>query len=271
VTSSEPKVSIIIATVNREMGEKARSNIEQVLANTIYGNFEVIAVEYEQTEELKKIASRNFKILSQAKKLSFARNCNAGLKYSSGDYSLLLNNDVTVLSLDWLKKMVECGENDKSIGIIGAKLLYPSGKVQHCGGFVLKSGESFFVGHYGKDLKVYPTVPTEVDYVTGACLLVKKAVVEKIGFLDEGFMTCFEDTDYCLRANRAGYKTLVCPSAVLIHEEMATRRSDPSQKIGMKDDYMRFKAKWISPNIGSGSFKYATYHVLQRIRSLLTS
>lgn len=158
--------------------------------------------------------------------LPFAASCNRGAEMAAGEFLLFLNNDTQARS-GWLNEMVSTAERDPQVGAVGAKLLYPDGKIQHAG----------VVFHHFKYLNrigpyhIFRTFPTdhaavnrerEFQAVTGACLLTPKSVFEETGGFDDQFINCFEDVDYCLRLREKGYRIVYQPRAQLIHYEGQT-------------------------------------------------
>ena len=147
-----------------------------------------------------------------------------------GDAILFLNNDIEVIEPDWLSEMVECLAFD-STGIVGAKLLYPNGKIQHAG-VMVGLGEA--AGHWYVDSDANEPGPMgrlavrqTVGAVTGACMLVTRSCFDALGGFDEDvFPIAYNDVDLCIRARHLGYRTIWTPFAELYHHESASRGSD---------------------------------------------
>jgi GT2 family glycosyltransferase len=164
---------------------------------------------------------------------NFARQVNRGLRMATGDCVLLLNNDIQVIDAGWLAEMVACLSYPNA-GIVGARLLYPNGSLQHAGVIV---GLGTVAGHWFCGMPGdYPgpmarlRVRQSFAAVTGACLLVSRACLEAVGELDEAnFAIAYNDIDFCLRAGRAGYRTVWTPFATLYHHESASRGSDETK------------------------------------------
>lgn len=160
--------------------------------------------------------SKFIEVINTKGNTGFSKAYNAGIKRAlkwKPDYVLLLNDDTEVIEDDWLDLLVECGEQDKDIGILGCNLIYPDGKMQNLGGY-MKGWQ------ITKELKPYIEKPFEVDHIMGALMLIKKEVIEEIGLLDEIFNPyLLEDTDYCLRARLRGFKVLSVPNVKIIHKK----------------------------------------------------
>lgn len=164
----------------------------------------------------------NVVVQENGRNLGFSAGNNVALRNLKTDVAILLNPDV-VLADDWIAKMIDVFRSGPDVGVAGCKLHYPDGRtIQHAGGYI--THPQAMPGHYGigevddgrhQQLR-------EVDYVIGAAMALRREVVERIGLLDEGFFLYFEDTDYCYRARRAGFRVVYAPQAAAIHVESAT-------------------------------------------------
>ncbi|MEM2618953.1 MAG: glycosyltransferase family 2 protein [Candidatus Hadarchaeales archaeon] len=209
-------VSIIILNFNKK--DLLQKCLDSIKRNTSYTNYEVIVVDNGSSDGSQAMIERRYywvKLIKNEKNLGFAKANNIGIKAARGDYILLLNNDTIIAQKDWLNNMVAAAEGDPRIGIVGCRLIGPDGTIQHAGGWFDIRG----TGHYVKDVDVI----TEVDYVTGAALLIKREVIDKIGLLDEKFSPLYyEDTDWCARCRKAGYKVVYTPKSTIIHVGSST-------------------------------------------------
>lgn len=190
--------------------------------------------EYSETELLMKTSEekpdqinftdREIVILKSLKNTGFAGGNNLGivyaLKFLDPDYLLLLNND-TLVEKDFLEKMLEMGESYEDIGVIGPKTCYyPQKNLINSAGadMVWHLGLALNRGIGDVDQGQYDE-PMEVDSLLGACLLIKTELIEKIGLLDSRFFLILEETDFCLRAQKAGYKVVYDPESKIYHKE----------------------------------------------------
>jgi GT2 family glycosyltransferase len=171
-------------------------------------------------DSLKKIDYDNFEIMvidNDKENQGFAKGNNIGIKQAlekKADYILLLNND-TIVDPDFLKKLVEAGESGKQFGILGPVIYkYPTNEIHFDGGKINRL--------YTKGM--HQTGAT--DYITGACMLIKREVIEKIGLMDEDYFLYFEDVDWCLRARRAGYKCVVVPTSKIWHKVSSSAKEN---------------------------------------------
>ena len=230
-----PLVSIIVPS--RDSLALVTRLFDDLLLRTDYPKMEIIVVDngtqdkrvldlYEQT----KAACPFFSVDIVEEPFNFARQINRGLRAARGRCVLLLNNDIQVIDAGWLKEMVSCLAYP-STGVVGARLLYPNGALQHAGvivGLGSVAGHWFcgMPGDYQGPMGRL-TVRQSFAAVTGACMLVTRACLEAVGGLDEeNFAIAYNDTDYCLRAGRAGFRVVWTPFATLYHHESASRGSD---------------------------------------------
>lgn len=229
-----PLVCLLVISYN---GKKWLDICMPTFLKTSYPNYKIILIDNGSADGTFEYAKKKFPevdVFRVEPNQGFAGGNNRGIEYASKkytpDYFVLLNNDMEAKQPTWLNKMVELAEASKNIGIVGCKLLFPSGKIQHAGGFIhpLK-----IVGHIGlneEDAEKYSKV-YDVDYVTGACFLIKKSVIEKMGLLNESYNPYyFEETEYCLRAKKNGFRVVYAGNAVLIHHTSATTGTDNNDK-----------------------------------------
>jgi GT2 family glycosyltransferase len=154
---------------------------------------------------------------------------------------LLLNNDVEITDEKWLENLIGGFESDNQIGIVGCKLLYPNGKIQHSGGIINLSG-GHNRGEGEKDTGQYDKIEF-FNFVTGAVLMIKSDVIYKIGLLDEGFTPLYyEDVDWCVRARLFGYKVAYTPNSKLIHHcgSSANKLGQEKKMFYLRKSFIRF-------------------------------
>jgi GT2 family glycosyltransferase len=172
----------------------------------------------------------------------FAANVNRGMRLADGDV-VILNNDV-IAHPGWLEALQYAAYSDERHGIVGPMLLYPDGRIQS-GGTIRNPGAPEWFDHR---FRFQPAshgpanIPAPALAMTGACLYVKRAVIDEIGMLDEGFPMAFEDVDYCIRAWNAGFHVRYYPNARLTHHESVTRGTEVNEREQRSMDY--FWEKW---------------------------
>src|ERR1700732_4991011 len=162
----------------------------------------------------------------------------------------LINNDIEVINPDWLSEMVSLAILD-AVGAVGAKLIYPNGRVQH-GGVVLGVGgvanhfnhllPRWAAGYFGRNL-----LTSSVSAVTGACMIVRKSVFEEVGGLNEtDLAVAYNDVDFCLKLRKRGYRNIETPNAELYHHESASRGSEdrPEKRVRFKSEIQYMIAAW---------------------------
>lgn len=228
-----PKVSVIVLSLN---GEKVIEQCLSSLQKTEYPNLEILVVNNGSTDKTPEIVTTQFpkvRLITLPRNMGFAGGNNVGMRESKGDIVILLNDDTTVVS-NWVTEIVKVMLNDSRVGIAGCKIYYPDGKtLQHAGGFINNHGLS---NHYGKgelDRDQFDTLK-DVEYVTGAAIAIKKELIEKLGYLNENYRPIyFEETEYCFRARRIGYRVVYVPSSVVYHFE--------SQLMGMGSEGFYYK------------------------------
>jgi glycosyltransferase involved in cell wall biosynthesis len=228
--TEKPKVSIIIPTHNQEL--LLRKCVESLIENTDYRNYQIIFVDNKTTEPrakalLKYFCEQGLTVLSYESEFNYSRINNFAAQHAEGELILFLNNDIEILQKDWLEVMVR-QISQPDVGAVGAKLLYPDGKLQH-GGIIL--GVGGVAGHshknYRGDTEGYFSrcrLIQDMSAVTGACLLVKKRIFLNVnGFEENHLKVAFNDVDLCLRLKAEGKRTIWTPFACLIHHESASR------------------------------------------------
>ncbi|MBI2963626.1 MAG: glycosyltransferase family 2 protein [Deltaproteobacteria bacterium] len=214
--ATDPAVSVIVPVFNRL--ELTLQCLTALRANTGAG-YEVLVVDDGSSDGTAEAlrAIRGLRVLEHGANRGFAAACNAGAAAARGRYLLFLNND-TVPQGGWLESMVAAAESDRTIGIVGAKLLFPeTGEIQHAG--VEFTAEGVPVHRLELAAADDPAVcrSRPVPAVTGACLLIRRIVFERCGGFDERFRNGYEDIDLCLRVREAGHEVLYCASSVLLH------------------------------------------------------
>lgn len=230
-------VSIIILNWNGL--DFTRQCIQSLKKNTIQP-YEVIVVDNgskkKEVEELKKMkaSGKIDKLILNEKNRGFSGGNNQGIEAAGGDYYILLNNDTTV-SKNWLSKLVKAADKDPKIGIVGPdiRLDYEPDTV-FGGGYIDDAGIARFS---------YRNVEGDEEQVGGAALFFKKSLKEKIGGLDEGFNPIyFEETDFCARAKKAGFRVVFSPDSKIVHFEGGAMKKQPGKRqvVTMNKNRLRY-------------------------------
>ena len=233
------KVFIIVLNYN---GGKFTKNCLLSLKDINYSNCFILVVDNGSSDNslniIENVVEKEFyqgsknipvKIIENKKNLGFAGGNNRGIEYAlknGADYILLLNNDTICQDKDFLNKMIEAGEKNGRIGIVGPRIYFNDGKIWFAGGKInfLKT-KAWHIG-YGESKNSFleSGLAKEVDYITGCCLLIKKEVVNKIGLMPEDYFLYYEDVQWCINARKSGYKCVYVPYAWIYHNASSTAK-----------------------------------------------
>lgn len=197
-------LSIIIVTINNI--KILDQCLDSIYKNTKKITFEIILADNASTDGTQEMIRRKYpqvRFIDNNKNIGFVKASNQGLRIASGRYQMLLNND-TITKDSAFDKMVDFMDKNPKVGACGAKLLNIDGTIQRQGGLF---GKKFYNAKQ----------PVEVDFVIGACLMVRKEVIEKVGLMDEKLFFYNDDLDWCLSIRKAGWKIYFCPQSEVIH------------------------------------------------------
>ena len=184
----------------------------------------------EHVAALRRIAG--IEVVAGSENVGFAANVNRGLRASQQDADVVVLNSDVEARPGWLACLQYAASQEQDVGIVGPQLLYPDGRIQF-GGTVRNLGAPEWFDHryrfkpegFGPACQAGPALA-----VTGACMYVRREVIERVGLLDEGYPMAFEDVDWCLRAWQAGFRVVYFPAARLVHHESATRGTEVGER-----------------------------------------
>ena len=252
-TASDPLVTLIVPT--KDHVELLERCVDGMLGRTEYKNIEILIVdngsqEPETLQYLEDIQERpSVRVVPLDEPFNYARICNFAAARARGEILGFVNNDVDVISADWLDEMVMLAKRPE-IGCVGPKLLYADDTIQHAGvilglgGYAAHSHRCFprDSGGYFNRLKVRQNISA----VTGACLIVRASVYREVGGMDEKLVVAYNDVDFCLQVVDAGYLNVFTPFALLYHFESKTRGyEDTAEKQArFKKEKNYLKRKW---------------------------
>ena len=244
VISGNPEVSIIIPVHNNA---KFTFNCLKSISKNTQGSFEIVVVDDASEDETPRLLKsvKNIKIIRNSENRGFIDSCNKGAGASSGKYLLFLNND-TIVTEYWFDPLKDAILKD-NVGAVGAKLVYPDGKLQEAGGVIWNDASGWNYGKYEDPNKPEYNFVREADYCSGAVLLVKKDLFEKFGGFDERFKPgYYEDADLCFSIRKLGYRVLYQPKSGVIHFEGATGGTDINTGVKKHQEINRqkFYEKW---------------------------
>lgn len=248
-----PKVTIVIP--NRDEMNTLKMCIDSIVEKTTYKNYEVVIVEnnsktkeifnyYEEIVQNPKIKVLNYNknsilTIDGEKKFdnrdsyrigfNYSRIINYGVKNTDGEFIVQLNNDTEVITENWIEKMVGFCQRD-DVGVVGAKLYYPDETIQHAGiivgartvaAHVLRGIAKEDQGYFGRENLIQ-----NMNAVTAACIMTKRSIYDKIGYMNESFAVAFNDVDFCLRIRDMGKLVVYNPFVELWHYESKSRGDD---------------------------------------------
>ena len=241
IIAGNPKVTIIIPT--RDRVDMLRRCVESIRKKSSYNNYEILIVDNgsQEQETFDYLSSLNGRVIKFPHEFNFAMIINtAAREAADSDALIFLNNDTEVISPEWIEAMLEHGQRPE-VAAVGARLVYPDGRVQHEGIIMgLGTGSALNVDHkgyfgLGECIRNFTAV-------TAACMLVRPAVFWEMGGFDERLRVAFNDVDFCLRAREKGYRIVYTPFAILNHHESATRGS-----LHPREDEKFFRERWGNP------------------------
>ena len=251
--TGEPLVSIVIP--NKDHAGDLKKCVESIREKTTWKHWEIIIVENNSTEgetfrcyrDLE--ADERIRVAVWSGEFNFSGICNLGASKAKGEYILLLNNDMAVITPDWIEQMLMYAQR-KDVGAVGTMLYYPDDTIQHAG-VILGIG-----GVGGHAFKGFPrgdrgyagrlACAQNLSAVTAACMLLPRRAWEETGGLDEGFAVAFNDVDLCMRIRQQGYLIVWTPFAELYHYESKSRGTEDSlqKRQRFNGEVSRFLARW---------------------------
>ena len=231
-------VSIIIPTVNEVTLVETLIKSIKKHCNSRYGpNIEIIVIDdgtkdKQVLKELTELSNwEHFTLLTNNMNLGFSASVNRGIMEAEGKYIVLCNSDIKFIH-DCITPMIELGDQDSEIGIIGPRLLYPNYTIQNAGMHKVANSLYFTRPEHNKPAYDHEAKASKpVWAITGALFVIKRKLIEELGGLSTAYSTAWEDTDYCLNAWLNNWKVFYCGDAEAIHSEGATRGATPDQKL----------------------------------------
>lgn len=270
-----PKISVIVPT--RDYLDVLRVTIDGLEHHTDYPNLEIIIADNESVQPetltyLSAVHERGIRVVKCRGKFNYSDINNKATALSTGELVLLLNNDVSMIDAGWLKQMVGYF-SDPEVGIVGPKLLYPDGTLQHAG---VVLGIGGVAGHRyakasGNETGTFCrlALAQDVSAVTGACLLIRRELFDKVGGLDaDNLAVAFNDIDLCMQARAAGYRIIWTPFAVLTHHESKSRGLDVG---GEKQERFRLESRFMRRKWGNRLLSDPFYNPNLSLNSVMPS
>jgi GT2 family glycosyltransferase len=242
---SRRKATLIVLAWNR--WDLTRRCLDSLQATDRTGA-EVIVVDNGSTDETPQALSGYpwVRVIRNPRNLGFVRGNNVGIAEADPDSDVvLLNNDVELPQRDWLQRLRDCAHETPKAGIVGCRLVLSDGRLLHAGTYILPEtmwGQQ--IGSLERDVGQYANT-REVEGIVFACAYIRREVLTAIGPLSVDFESYFEDTDYCLQASRAGFKTFVCGGVTLVHDEHGSTTGDDGRFMRIfQASRAVFRKKW---------------------------
>ncbi|MDO4616796.1 MAG: glycosyltransferase family 2 protein [Lachnospiraceae bacterium] len=250
-----PLISIIIP--NKDHIDDLDKCLKSIYETSTYKNFEIVVVENNSTDpetfryykQLEAVHD-NVRIITWKHEFNYAAIHNFAVPYCQGEQLLLLNNDTSIITPDWMEQMLQYAQRG-DVGAVGAKLYFPDDTIQHAGVIIGMGGVAghIFSGtpraEYGYQARLISA--QDLSAVTAACMMIPKAVYEAAGGFDERFKVAFNDVDLCMKIRSLDKKIVFTPYAELYHYESKSRGREEETSSKMKrfqSEVRLFKEKW---------------------------
>ena len=227
--SDSPLVSVIIP-IYAQIDYTLRCLVS-IASNTPQTAFEVIVVDDCSPDDSFDVLSKvkGIRLLRNEQNQGFIRSCNNGAKAARGEYLYFLNND-TEVTAGWLDELLRSFSEFPGTGLVGSKLIYPDGRLQEAGGIIWQDGSAWNFGRFQDPLLPVYSYAREVDYCSGASIMVPKGLFNELGGFDEHYLPAYcEDSDLALKIRDKGYRVIYQPLSTVIHFEGITSGTDTTQ------------------------------------------
>lgn len=241
----DPLVSVIIPVYNQ--WQYTKKCIYSVAKSAVGVKYEIILADDHSTDDTANAAKffPGLKIIKTPQNSGFLKNCNNAAGHAAGDYIVLLNND-TVVHENWLQAMLEVMENPR-VGMTGSKLIYPDGKMQEAGGIIWNDASGWNYGRLDNPEKPEYNYIKQVDYISGASIMVRSSLWKDLGGFDERYVPAYyEDTDLAFAIREKGFDVVFTPFSVVTHFEGQSHGTDESTGIKRYQvvNHKKFYEKW---------------------------
>ena len=243
-----PLVSIVIPCYNQiEYTYNCLVSIKEYTTDVDYEIIIADDLSTDATSELEKFVT-GVTIVRPEKNQGFLLNCNGAAAKARGKYILFLNNDTTVTE-GWLSSLVDLMHRDKTVGMCGSKLVFPDGKLQEAGGIIWSDGSGWNYGRNDDPEDHQYNYVRDVDYISGAAILIRTELWKKIGGFDTRYVPAYcEDSDLAFEVRKAGYRVVYQPLSKVVHYEGVSNGTDVNASEGHKkyqvDNQKKLKEKW---------------------------
>jgi len=226
VAADSPLVSIVIPVFNKI--EYTVACLRSIAEHASATPFEVIVVDDGSSDATQERLAQieGIRVHRNERNLGFVGSCNAGAALARGEFVLFLNND-TQVTPDWLDALTRCFAEEPDAGLVGAKLVYPDGRLQEAGGIVFRDGSGWNYGRFGDPADPRYDFRREADYCSGAAIMIRRAFFDELGGFDTRYAPAYyEDTDLAFAVRAAGKKVFFEPRSRVVHFEGITSGTD---------------------------------------------
>lgn len=252
IVEGNPKVAIIIP--NKDKAHVLKTCVESILKFSTYINYEIIIVENSSSESrtfeyYKSLEANNkVKVIEFKEKFNYSAVNNFATKFTDAEYYLFLNNDVEIITTDWIEAMLEHAQR-KDVGVVGAKLMFKNDTIQHAGVVVGMHGWADHICAHLSELdieskfycKYLVDTIRNTSAVTGACMMIAKEKFDEVGGFNEDFILCGSDVEICLKLLKRNKVNVYTPFAKLYHYESLTRKNIDIPEVDFKYSYQAYK------------------------------
>ncbi len=239
-------VSIIVVTWNGL--DFTRACLESIRRVTRFESYDIVVVDNGSTDgTIEYLAElEGVGVIANSENMGFAKANNIGIEsIPGGNDAILLNNDTVIVDPAWISKLQECAYSSPEVGPVGCRLVRPHGGLQHLGAYMpLETlwGQQIAGGE--KDINQLSD-NRFVESVVFACAYLRREVLDRVGLLEEEYVSYFEDSDYCARAKKVGYRSVCCGDAKVLHyENISTKVNGVSHSTVFRRAQEVFRRRW---------------------------
>lgn len=250
----EPLVSVIIP--NKDEKDTLKACLDSIKEKSTYRNYEILIIENNsETPEIfdyyREIDGKDgIRVLYWKEEFNYSRLNNFGIAHARGDYLICLNNDISVITPDWIERMLGYCQRPGT-GIVGARLYYPDNTIQHAGIVVGMGGcaGSMFVGMDRRRTGYFhkAAIVQDMSAVTAACMMIKREAFDAAGGFEEKLAVAFNDVDFCLKVRREGFLVVYNPDVEMYHYESKTRgyEDTPEKERRFQSEIEYMRSHWL--------------------------